>query len=75
MADPLTILCSILTIADASKSVLKLCIDYVDHAKNAPKELQTVIDDVHALNGTLHSLDTLAKSAHKSDSNSRQFAQ
>ncbi len=75
MADPVTILCSILTIADASKKVLDVCTKYVTHAKNAPKELQTVIEDVHALNGTMKRLDKLAKSARRTRDNADQFDQ
>lgn len=63
MADPVSILCSILTIADASKKVLDVCAEYVAHPRNAPKELQTLIEDVHALTGTMKRLDSLAKSA------------
>ena len=75
MADPLTILCSILTIVDSSKKVLDVCTDYVAHARNAPKELQTVIEDVHALNGTMRRLDSLAKSARRTERNAYQFDQ
>lgn len=63
MADPVSILCSILTIADASKKVLDICAEYVAHARNAPKELQTLVEDVHALTGTMKRLDSLAKPA------------
>ncbi len=75
MADPVTILCSVLTIADASKKVLDVCTEYVHHARNAPKELQTVIEDVHALNGTMERLDKLAKSARRTNTNAFQFDQ
>ena len=67
MADPLTVLCSILTITDASKKTLDVCTEYVAHARNAPKELQTLIEDVHALNGTMKRLDKLAKSAKRTE--------
>ena len=73
MADPLTILCSILTITDASKKILDVCTQYVAHAKNAPKELQRLIEDVHALNGTMNRLDNLAKSAKRTTENADQF--
>ena len=63
MADPVTILCSILTIADSSKRVLDVCTEYVHHARNAPKELHTLIEDVHALNGVMKWVDKLTKSA------------
>ena len=75
MADPLTILCSILTITDASKKTLDVCTEYVAHARNAPKELQTLIEDVHALNGTMKRLDNLAKSAKRTTENTEQFNQ
>ena len=66
MADPITILCSILTIAEASKKVLSACTYYVSHAKNAPKELKTVIEDVKALSRTTGELDRVAKSVRRS---------
>ena len=75
MADPLTILCSILTITDASKKTLDVCTEYVAHARNAPKELQTLIEDVHALNGTMKRLDSVAKSAKRTTENAEQFDQ
>ena len=65
MADPVTILCSILTIADASKKVLDVCTEYVRHARNAPKELHTLIEDVHSLNGVMRWFDSFAKSVPK----------
>ena len=73
--DPLTILCSILTITDASKKISNICTYYVSHAKNAPKELQTVIEDVHALNGTMRKLDGLVKSTKRTQRNGYQFDQ
>ena len=73
MADPLTILCSILTITDASKKTLDVCTEYIAHARKAPKELQTLIEDVHALNGTMKRLDNLAKSAKRATENTEQF--
>ena len=75
MADPVTILCSILTIADASKKVLDVCTEYIAHARNAPKEFQRVVEDVHALNGTMKKLDKLAKSARRTRDNADQFDQ
>ena len=73
MADPVTILCSILTISDASKKVLDVCTEYIAHAKNAPKEFQAIIHEVHALNGTMKRLDNLAKSARRTSQNADQF--
>ena len=75
MADPLAILCSILTITDASKKTLDVCTEYVAHARKAPKELQTLIKDVHALNGTMKRLDELAKSAKRTTESAEQFDQ
>lgn len=75
MADPVSILCSILTIADASKKVLDVCAGYVAHARNAPKELQTLIEDAHALNGTMKRLDSLAKSSKRTARYPDQFDQ
>lgn len=71
--DPLSILCSILTITDASKKISNVCTYYVAHAKNAPKELQTVIEDVHALNGTMTKLDSLVKSTKRTQEIAYQF--
>lgn len=73
--DPLTILCSILTVVDASKKVSDVCTYYVAHAKNAPKELQTVIEDIHALNGTMMKLDKLVKLAKRIEQTAGQFDQ
>lgn len=75
MADPVTILCSILTIADSSKKILDVCTKYVAHAKNAPKEFQTVIEDVHALNGAMKRLDSLARTAQRTERTTDQFNQ
>ena len=71
--DPLSILCSILTITDASKKISKVCTYYFAHAKNAPKELQTVIEDLHALNGIMTKLDSIAKSTKRTQENASQF--
>jgi len=73
MADPVTILCSILTIADSSKNVLDVCKYYVSHAKNAPKELHRIIEDVNALEQTVRKLDRVAKSARRTAETSGQF--
>lgn len=73
--DPLSILCSILTIMDASKKVSNTCTYYFAHAKHAPKELQTVIEDIHALNGTMTKLDGLVKSTRRTQLNEGKFDQ
>ena len=73
MADPVTILCSILTIADASKKVLDVCTEYVHHAKNAPKELHTLIEDVHSLNGVMKWFDNFAKSVPKGNGDQFEY--
>ena len=62
MADPLSILASSLTVADTSKRIIDICTDYLSHAKNAPKQLQTVIEDVHDLIGTINKLECFSKS-------------
>ena len=67
MADPVTILCSILTIADTSMKVLGVCTEYVRHARNAPKELHTLIEDVHALNALMRWVDNFIKSVPQKD--------
>jgi len=73
MADPVTLLCSILTVADASKKVSDVCTYYMSHAKNAPKELQTIIDDLSALTKTIKKLDQVAKSVRKNDWAAKQL--
>jgi Zn-dependent oligopeptidase len=75
MADPVTLLCSILTIADASKKVSDVCTYYISHAKNAPKELQTITDDLSALTKTIRKLDQLAKSVLKDDATAKQLSE
>ena len=62
MGDPLSILASTLAIADASKKVIDVCTDYVKHAKNAPKEFQTMIEDIHDLSGTVKKIEDLSRS-------------
>ncbi len=75
MADPVTLLCSILTIADASKKVSDVCTYYISHAKNAPKELQIIIDDLSALTKTVKKLDQVAKSVQKTDATIKQLTE
>ncbi len=75
MADPVTLLCSILTIADASKKVSDICTYYISDARNAPKELQTIVDDVSALTKTIKKLDQVAKSAKKTDATAKKFTE
>ena len=62
MADPFSILASSLTVADSSKKIIDVCTDYLSHAKNAPKDFQTVIEDVHDLTGTINKLESFSKS-------------
>ncbi|KAL8711190.1 MAG: hypothetical protein Q9220_004335 [cf. Caloplaca sp. 1 TL-2023] len=57
--DPVTILCSILTIADASKKVYDRCSYYISHVKNAPKELQHINENLRGLDKTLKKLHGL----------------
>ena len=61
MGDPISILASALTILDASKKVVDVCTDYVKHAKNAPKELQTIIEDIQDLNGTVKRIESVSR--------------
>ena len=62
MTDPFSVLATSLTIADTSKKVIDVCTEYLSHAKNAPKEFQTIIEDVHDLAGTIERLENFAKS-------------
>ena len=62
MADPLSIVTGSLTVADSSKKVIDLCTEYLSHAKNAPKEFQTVIEDIHDLTGTIKKLESFSRS-------------
>ena len=62
MTDPFSIIASTLTVADASKSVISACSTYLKHAKNAPKELQLLVEDLEDLSVTIKKLDELAKS-------------
>ena len=62
MADSLSVLASSLTVADSSKRVIDLCTEYLSHAKNAPKELKTIIEDIHDLNGTIKKLENFSRS-------------
>ena len=76
MGDPSSILASALAIADASKKVIDVCTDYVKHAKNAPKEFQTIIEDIHDLNGTIKKIESVSKvdiEAHSSAQGYDQF--
>lgn len=62
MVDPFSILAGSLTVADSSKRVIDICTDYLSHAKNAPKQFQTVIEDVHDLSGTIKKLESFSRS-------------
>lgn len=62
MADPFSLLAASLTVADSSKKVVDVCTEYISHAKNAPKEFQTIIEDIHDLTGTIKRLETFSKS-------------
>src|SRR5262245_51373211 len=43
-----------------SGQVLTFCYDYIDKAKNAPKEIQAIIDDIASLKGLLERLQNIA---------------
>ena len=62
MTDPFSLLAASLTVADSSKKVIDVCTEYLSHAKNAPKEFQTIIEDIHDLTGTIKRLETFSKS-------------
>ena len=62
MTDPLSIIASVLTVVDASKTVIAACSTYIAHARTAPKELQLLVEDLEDLNRTIRKLDELAKS-------------
>ena len=62
MADPFSLLAASLTVADSSKKVIDVCTEYISHAKNAPKEFQTIIEDIHDLTGTIKRLESFSRS-------------
>ena len=62
MADPFSIVASSLTVADSSKKIIDVCTNYLSHAKNAPKEFQNIIEDVHDLVGTIKKLESFSRS-------------
>ena len=75
MADPFSILASSLTVADSSKKIIDICTDYLSHAKNAPEEFQTVIEDVHDLTGTISKLESFSRSKEGSSELNQGFDQ
>lgn len=75
MADPFSILASSLTVVDSSKKIIDICTDYLSHAKNAPKEFQTVIEDVHDLTGTINKLESFSRSREGGSELSQEFDQ
>ena len=75
MADPFSVLASCLTVADSSKKVIDLCTGYLSHAKNAPKELQTIIEDIHDLTGTIKKLESFSRSQEGSSELDQGFDQ
>ena len=62
MTDPFSVLAASLTVADSSKRVIDVCTEYLSHAKNAPKEFQTIIEDIHDLTGTIKKLESFSRS-------------
>ena len=62
MTDPFSALGTSLTVADSSKRVIDVCTEYLSHAKNAPKEFQTIIEDIHDLTGTIKKLESFSRS-------------
>ncbi|KAL8951744.1 MAG: hypothetical protein Q9222_002294 [Ikaeria aurantiellina] len=65
--DPVTTLCSLLTIADASKKISDKCSYYMSHVRNAPKELQRINEDLRALEETVIKLDDLSEAQQRND--------
>ena len=63
MTDPFSVLGTSLTVADSSKRVIDVCTEYLSHAKNAPKEFQTIIEDIHDLAGTIKRLESFSSSS------------
>ena len=62
MTDPFSVLGTSLTVAVSSMRVIDVCTEYVSHAKNAPKEFQTIIEDIHDLAGTIKRLENFSRS-------------
>ncbi len=62
MTDPFSVLAASLTVADSSMKVIDVCTEYLSHAKNAPKEFQTIIEDIHDLTGTIKRLESFSGS-------------
>ena len=58
MTDPSSVLAASLTVADSSKRVIDVFTEYLSHAKNAPRELQTIIEDIHDMTGTINKLES-----------------
>ena len=75
MADPFSIVASSLTVADSSKKVIDVCTDYLSHAKNAPKEFQNIIEDVHDLVGTINKLESYSRSKYGGSELNQDFDQ
>ena len=75
MADPFSIVASSLTVADSSKKVIDVCTDYLSPAKNAPKEFQNIIEDVHDLVGTINKLESYSRSRYGGSELNQDFDQ
>ena len=65
--DPLSITCSIVTLIDATQSVISICHNYTTAVKGANWELPRIIEEVESLRGVLQGLERLAKQAENAD--------
>lgn len=65
--DPLTITCSIVTLIDATNSVISIFHNYTAAVKGADWELPRIIEEVESLRGVLQGLERLAKQAENAD--------
>ena len=65
--DPLSITVSIITLIDATHSVISICQNYTASVKGAAWALPRIIEEVESLRGVLLGLERLAKQAENAD--------
>ena len=65
--DPVSITTSIITLIDATHSVISICRNYTASVKGTGWELPRIIEEVESLRGVLHGLERLAKQAKNAD--------
>ena len=53
---------TVIQLLQFSGLILSQCYNYISSAKNAPKEIQTIILEINSLKGILETLQTLAES-------------